>query len=161
MGTIGREMVDMDVDELLALLNKAFADEWLAYYQYWIGAQVLEGQMHGQAEAELLEHANDELRHAQMLADRIIQLDGTPVLTPEDWYTHTNCGYEAPTDPSVKTIIHQNIEGEQCAIKVYRKLADMTRDTDPVTYEIVLEIMRDEIEHEDDLEGILDDMKHM
>lgn len=161
MGTVGREMVDMDVDELVKMLNKAFADEWLAYYQYWIGAQVLEGPMRGEAEAELLEHAADELRHAQMLADRIIQLGGIPLLTPEDWYDQTNCGYEAPTDPSVRRIVEQNIEGEQCAIKVYRKLADLTKDTDPVTYEMVLEIMRDEIEHEDDLEAILDDMKHI
>jgi bacterioferritin len=154
-------MVDMDVDKLVEMLNRALADEWLAYYQYWIGAQVLEGPMRGQAEAELLEHAADELRHAQMLVDRIIQLGGTPLLTPEDWYRWTNCGYEAPEDPSVRRIVQQNIAGEQCAIKTYRKLADLTRETDPVTYEMVLEIMRDEIEHEDDLEAILDDMKHL
>jgi len=32
MGTKGRQIVGMDVDELLEMLNKAFADEWLAYY---------------------------------------------------------------------------------------------------------------------------------
>ena len=37
MGTKGRQIVGMDVDELLDMLNKAFADEWLAYYQYWLG----------------------------------------------------------------------------------------------------------------------------
>ncbi|MGC9554585.1 MAG: ferritin-like domain-containing protein [Thermoplasmatota archaeon] len=160
MGTVGKEMVDMDVGELVKLLNRALADEWLAYYQYWIGAQVLEGPLRGEAEAELLEHAADELRHAQMLVDRIIQLGGMPLLTPEDWYEWTNCGYEAPTDPSVRRIVEQNIEGEQCAIRTYRKLVDLTKETDPVTYEMALEIMRDEIEHEDDLEAILDDMKH-
>ena len=41
MGTKGREIVGMNVDELLRLLNKAYADEWLAYYQYWIGAKIV------------------------------------------------------------------------------------------------------------------------
>lgn len=31
MGTKGREIVGMDVEQLLKLLNMAFADEWLAY----------------------------------------------------------------------------------------------------------------------------------
>jgi len=38
MGTKGRSIVGMDVEEVLKLLNRAFADEWVAYYQYWLGA---------------------------------------------------------------------------------------------------------------------------
>ena len=45
MGTKGREIVGMDVEQLLKLLNMAFADEWLAYYQYWIGAKLVKGPM--------------------------------------------------------------------------------------------------------------------
>ncbi len=161
MGTKGREIVGMDVDELIKLLNKAYADEWLAYYQYWVGAKVMVGPMRGAAEAELVEHANDELKHANMLADRIIQLGGTPILKPEDWYTHTNCGYEAPEDTSVGTILDQNIKGEQCAIEVYQKLADTVKDKDYITYNMVLEIQTDEIEHEDDLQALVEDMKQI
>ncbi len=32
MGRKGREIVGMDVGKLSELLNKAFSDEWLAYY---------------------------------------------------------------------------------------------------------------------------------
>ena len=28
----------LDVDNLLSQLNAALAEEWLAYYQYWVGA---------------------------------------------------------------------------------------------------------------------------
>ena len=45
MGKRGREIVGMDVNKLLDVLNKAFADEWLAYYQYWIGSKVTKGPM--------------------------------------------------------------------------------------------------------------------
>ncbi len=33
MGTRGREIVGMDVDRLIDMLNRAYASEWLAYYQ--------------------------------------------------------------------------------------------------------------------------------
>ena len=161
MGTKGREIVKMDVDKLLNLLNKAFADEWLAYYQYWIGAKVAEGPMRGLVASELEEHAGDELKHAGMLTERIIQLGGTPILKPEDWYEMTNCGYEVPDDPNVKALFEQNIKGEQCAIDVYKSLLDTIGNKDPITYNMVLEILEDEVEHEEDLQAIQEDMKLM
>ena len=48
MGTKGRAIVGIDVDNLIKVLNKALADEWLAYYQYWVGAKVAKGPMRGQ-----------------------------------------------------------------------------------------------------------------
>lgn len=159
MGTKGREIIGMDVDELIELLNKAYADEWLAYYQYWVGAKVAEGPMRGAVVAELEEHAADELRHAGMLVERILQLGGTPIITPEDWYKMTNCGYDAPEDPKVTSLLEQNIKGEQCAIDVYQKLLEAVKDKDPITHNMVLEILADEVEHEDDLQTILEDYK--
>ena len=159
MGTKGREIVGLDLAELVKLLNKAYADEWLAYYQYWVGAKVAKGRMRGIVAEELEEHAAEELKHAGMLTERIIQLGGSPVLTPQDLYKETNCGYDAPKDPDTKTLLKQNIKGEQCAIEVYNKLLDATKGKDPVTYKLALEILEDEIEHEEDLEAILEDMK--
>ena len=160
MGTIGRKIIkDLDVEEIIKLLNRALADEWLAYYQYWIGAQVIEGPMSEAVIAELMQHAADELRHAGMLVPRIIQLGGTPLLTPEDWYKETNCGYEAPDDFFVAKILEQNIKGEQCAIEVYNKLVNLTFGKDIVTYNLVVQIMSDEVEHEEDLEILLENLK--
>lgn len=161
LGTKGREIIKLDIKTLLEKLNKAFADEWLAYYQYWVGAKLVTGPMRGVVAGELEEHAGDELRHAGMLAERIIQLGGSPPIKPNDWYQLTNCGYEAPEDPYVEPILEQNIKGEQCAIKVYNELAEMTKDKDTITYHIALEILHDEIEHEEDLEAIMEDLKEM
>jgi bacterioferritin len=159
MGTYGKKIVDLDVNKLVKLLNKALADEWLAYYQYWIGARVAEGMMRGAAIVELNEHAADELRHADMLVERILQLGGKPILTPSKWEKLTNCGYETPSNFNVKAILKQNIKGEQCAIRVYKALVDLTKDKDPITYVMALEIMTDEVEHEDDLQALMTDMK--
>ena len=157
MGSKGREIIGMDVEELLLLLRKAYSDEWLAYYQYWLGAKLVKGPMKDAVGAELLIHANEELLHADMVAMRIIQLGGTPVTRPEEWYQLTNCGYEPPDDPYVETLLEQNIKGEQCAIGVYQRLLDITREKDPVTYNMVLTILSQEVEHEEDLQALLED----
>jgi bacterioferritin len=157
MGTRGREIVGMDVNKLVELLNKAYADEWLAYYQYWLGAKVAKGPMKEAVIAELVQHAADELRHADMLTLRIIQLGGTPVLNPVDWPKFSNCGYDAPADPFVAKLLEQNIKGEQCAISVYKSIMDLTVNKDPVTYNMALQILQDEVEHEEDLQSLQED----
>jgi bacterioferritin len=159
MGTKAKEIIGIDREELLKLLNKAYADEWLAYYQYWVGAKVATGRMRGIIAEELEEHAKEELEHASKLTERILQLGGTPLTTVDAWSKETNCGYDEPADPDTRKLLEQNIKGEQCAIEVYNELLKKTKDTDPVTYKMVLEILEDEIEHEDDLESILEDMK--
>jgi bacterioferritin len=145
----------------LALLNRAFADEWLAYYQYWLGAKVVKGPMKEAVIAELMQHATDELRHAAMVAARIIQLGGTPVTEPKKWYDVTSCGYDAPDDPFVQAILNQNIKGEHCAIGFYKRLLDATQGKDPVTYNMVLQILQDEVAHEEDLQALAEDLELM
>jgi bacterioferritin len=161
MGTKGIEIVGMDVQQLISLLNKAFADEWLAYYQYWLGAKVVKGPMKEAVIAELMQHATDELRHAGMVAGRIIQLGGTPVTEPKKWYEVTSCGYDAPDDPFVEAILDQNIKGERCAIGFYKRLLDATQGKDPVTCNMVLQILQDEVAHEEDLQALSEDLALM
>ena len=161
MGTLARKLVGQDTDKLIEMLNKALADEWLAYYQYWTGAKVAAGPMRGAVTMELEEHAAEELMHAEMLVERIMTLGGTPLLSPKDWFEMTNCGYETPEDPYVGVLLEQNIEGEQCAIQAYKDLMDFAEGKDPVTYELALEIMTDEIEHEEDLQALQEDMSLM
>jgi bacterioferritin len=161
MGTKGIEIVGMDVKLLLDLLNKAFADEWFAYYQYWLGAKVVKGPMKEAVIAELMQHATDELRHADMVSTRIIQLGGTPVTEPKKWYEVTSCGYDAPDNPFVETILEQNIKGERCAIGFYKRLLDATQGKDPVTYNIVLQILQDEVAHEEELQALSEDLEMM
>src|SRR5512133_4171143 len=119
MGTRAREIIGLDVNYLLKLLNQAYASEWLAYYQYWLGAKVIKGPMKDAVAAELNLHATEELNHAVMLAGRIVQLGGTPILDPKDWFPMSPCKYDAPADPHVGVILEQNIAGEQCAISAY------------------------------------------
>ena len=158
MGTRGREIVGEHLDRVLELLNKAFADEWLAYYQSWLGANVIEGPMKDAVMAELMQHATDELRHADLVSNRIIQLGGTLLTTPKQWFEWTNCGYEAPEDPFVEKILEQNIAGEQCAISTYHQIIEEIGMKDPVTYNVAVQILEDEVEHEEDLQALQEDL---
>lgn len=148
----------IEAQEVTKLLNKAYCDEWLAYYQYFIEAKVVKGIMKDAAIAELDQHAADELRHANMVAGRILQLGGTPALHPKDWLTDSNCGYDAPENPDVLSVLEQAIKGEQCAISVYSSILDITREKDVVTYDLVSQILADEVEHEEDLQALYDDI---
>jgi len=161
MGTRGREIVGIDVKKLLELLNAAYASEWLAYYQYWLGAKVIKGPMKDAVAAELNLHATEELNHAVLVANRIIQLGGTPALSPKDWFALSPCKYDAPEDPYVAVLLDQNIEGEQCAISTYKALMDATKDKDMVTYNMALGILEQEVEHEEDLQSLREDLDLM
>lgn len=111
--------------------------------------------------AELAVHATEEVNHAVLLADRIIQLGGTPVLTPEGWGEMSPRKYDAPADPYVAVLLEQNIAGGQCAITAYKGLMDATKDKDMVTYHLALTILQDEFEHEEDLQSLREDLDLM
>jgi bacterioferritin len=91
-----------------------------------------------------------------MISNRIIQLDGTPLLNPKEWFTYTNCKYEEPNSFDVLAILEDAIKGEQCAIKTYSDLAELTKNKDIVTYDLVSQILADEVEYEEDLQALND-----
>lgn len=159
MARVGKSIIKgIEVQEIIQKLNRAYADEWLAYYQYFIEAKVVKGIMKDAAITELNQHAADELRHATLVADRIIQLGGVPLLHPEEWLKQSHCGYDAPKDSDVVSILKDAIKGEQCAIATYSDIIEMTRNKDIVTYDIVSQILADEVEHEEDLQALHDDI---
>ena len=161
MGKEAKNIASVDVDKLLEMLNAALAEEWLAYYQYWIGARVMEGPMRSEVEPELLLHATQELNHAVMVADRIIQLGGTPLLHPQDWFKHSGCDYDAPTDSYIEVILDQNLKGERCAIRRYNQIAAFTAGKDFVTHQMATQILAEELEHENDIEDWITDINRM
>lgn len=161
MGKTAVQIADLDVEKLIQMLNEALAEEWLAYYQYWIGARLMEGPMRSEIEPELLIHANEELAHAELVINRILQLGGTPVLNPNEWSKLARCKYEEPNDPYVEVILEQNLRGERCAIQRYQELAAYTNGKDHSTYQMAITILNDELEHEHDIEDWITDIERL
>ncbi len=161
MGKQAIKVASIDVDKLLEMLNAALSEEWLAYYQYWIGARLMEGPMRSEVEPELLLHATQELNHAVLVVNRIIQLGGTPVINPSNWTKLARCSYDEPADLYIEVILEQNLKGERCAIQRYKEIADFTNGKDHSTHQIATTILNEEIEHENDIEEWLTDILRM
>ncbi|MCK4499892.1 hypothetical protein KAU11_05300 [Candidatus Babeliales bacterium] len=158
MGTKGREIIKVDIEKLVKMLNKALSDEWLATYQYWIGAKIAVGNERASITSEFSLHAKEEQAHADLIVERIIQLGGTPILSPHDWKTISPITYRRPKFFNVKELLKQNIAGEQGAIEDYQNILDYTAGKDHATYIMVGGILQDEIHHEDELEAMLEDV---
>ena len=151
----------LDVKSLIDQLNAALSEEWLAYYQYWVGALVVEGAMRADVQGEFEEHAEEERHHAQLIADRIIELEGVPVLDPKKWFALARCKYDSPTAFGSVSLLNQNVSSERCAILRYQEIANFTNGKDYTTCDIAKHILAEEEEHEQDLQDYLTDIARM
>ena len=164
MGQKAIEIIEegnLNKKELLEKLQRAYADECLAYIQYWEGARLPVGIMRTKLVEEMQEHATEELEHANLIAKRIMELGATPIVGPQEWLKKSTCGYLEPMDSNIMVLLEQNISSERCAMEVYRELADFTRGKDDITYKLAVKILEEEAEHEQDLEDIKNDMETM
>ena len=157
MGTKGTEVAKLNVQELIQELNKAYADEWLAYYSYWYMARTVTGPGYEDMSEFLEKIAKDENEHAGELADRIIELGGLPVISPMELEKNANAPYPRPSESTVDydKIIGVVLKAEAGAIDVYNKLAAKTFGKDHVTYQLVCHIMAEEVQHEEMFEDLL------
>jgi bacterioferritin len=146
----------MQTPGLIDALNRAVSDEWLAFYQYWIGAQVAAGPLEPKVTEEFMQHAMDEYGHATTIAKRIYALKGQLPLTPRQWWLNHYCGYVMPTNPMTVSLLAQNIKAEGCAIGFYEGLSDQIVTLDPITRDLLQPILEKEKEHRRDLVEILD-----
>lgn len=158
MGDMAKKIVQLNVSDLIRILNEAYAEEWLAYYQYWIGAKLVTGQFKKNAEEEFLEHAKEELEHADMLANRILQLGGIPVINFDELTKLAKCKYEAPINEDTLSLVTQNLDSERCAAGRYQGICEMCFGKDHETFRIAEYILMQELEHEQEMEDILTDM---
>ena len=158
MGTKGKQIVGLDVSELIDDLNRAYADEWLAAYAYNHMGQVVSGRPAAKHLAELLlDTSRDELEHQQELAERITSLGGKPVADVSKLVAASNAGYPAPpeSERDFEAVVKTVIKAEHDAIEVYNQLAQKTHGKDPITYNLVVHILTEEVEHEDEFEMLL------
>lgn len=152
MGKTGIEIVKANITELISDLLKAYADEWLAHYQYWVAAQWIRGVDADTLKPVLLKQSDDELKHAEKLARRTMQLGGRPVLDFAKLLQTSGCGYiPPPEDPTdLRKLIEDVLKAEKCAIKFYSQIVDKYRTTDTVTHEIFEELLEDEVDDEEE-----------
>lgn len=157
MGKKGREIVDLDLDDLIESLNQAMANEWQSFYQYWLASHIITGQGRVGFSEQLQKLAMQELDHADRLAKRILQLGGMPLTNPGEWSAKAACKYvEPPEHPAdLNQIIKDGADSEVCAIEFYNRLANKVFNRDSVTYQMVARLLAEEVEQEDTFDDML------
>lgn len=156
MGKKAREIAGVELKELIKDLNRAYCDEWLAYYAWWYMAQAVEGKGYEDMAEFLGKIAKDELEHAQELAERIIELGGLPTNNLSDLAKNANAPYPGVMKglSDYDEIIKIVTGAEAGAIEVYDKLAKKTFGKDHDTYQLAVHIMGEEIGHEEMFENL-------
>jgi bacterioferritin len=158
MGTKGKQILNLDVADLLDDLCRLYADEWLAAYAYNHMGQVVSGRPAAKQLAQLLlDTSQDELEHQQELAQRIVSLGGKPLADISKLVESSNDGYPTPPvdEKDFEAIVRDVIKAEQGAIEAYKKLAEKTHGKDPITYNLAVHILTEEVEHEDEFENLM------
>ena len=158
MGKQARAIVDLSLKDLVKDLQKAYADEWLAYYLYWYMAKTVSGRAYEDMQEMLEKVAKDELEHAGELADLITKLGDVPIANPMDLEKSANAPYLIPpkNTADINRIIRIVTEAEAGAIEVYNKIAKKTFGKDNVTYQLGTHILSEEVTHEEMFENLLE-----
>ena len=144
-----------DRGEVIKMLNEALATELvcvLRYRQNYYAAKGLNAKV---AAAEFLEHANEELAHADRLSERIQQLGGDPDLNPDTLTKRSHAEYRIGN--TLEEMIKENLVAERIAIDSYREMALYIGEDDPTTRRMLEAILETEEEHADDLKQLLED----
>ncbi len=153
MAKVAIEMVrksGIDLDKLLTLLVKNAAAEITTYYYYTILRANLIG-LEGEGIKEIAETARvEDLNHFEALIPRIYELGGKLPDDMKEFHDMSACPpANLPKNPAdAKEILKVLVEAERCAVKGYTAICDMTVGKDHRTYDLVLAILNEEIEHE-------------
>ena len=126
--------------ELLDMLNKAIAAEMQVSIQYMWQHVQWSGVKGFAVKDELENIAKQEMKHAEMIAERLFYLGGTPTTKPDPIFVREN----------LKDMIEQDIKDEENAIKLYKTIIDKARkENDETTNRLFREIMQQEEDHHD------------
>ena len=152
MRLVSREMVEqagVDVEKLLKMLIANAAAELTTFYYYTILRANLIG-FEGEGLKEIAEDARIEDRnHFEALFPRIYELGGKLPDNMNEFHDLSACPpARLPPGGGVKEIVQVLLKAEQCAVKGYSEICNMTAGKDHRTYDLALAILNEEIEHE-------------
>ena len=143
-----------DREGIIAMLNEALATELVCVMRYKRHYYTATGLENSPIKAEFLEHAKEEEAHADMIAERIVQLNGDPDFNPRTLSERSHAEYDDSSD--IRAMIKSNLVEERVAIEAYRQMIERIGDTDPTTKHMLVQIMAQEEEHADDMKDLLE-----
>src|ERR1700732_5287299 len=143
-------------DTVVKLLNEALATEIVCVLRYKRHYFMASGINAEGVAAEFLQHANEEQGHADLIAQRIVQLGGEPNFSPEGLLSRSHAEYVE--GDSLLDMIKEDLVAERIAIDSYREMINYLGNDDPTTRRMLEGILAMEEEHADDLVSLLDEI---
>jgi bacterioferritin len=139
---------------VLRVLNEALATEIVCVLRYKRHHYMAKG-IHSQAVAEeFLEHAAEEQEHADLIAERITQLDGEPNFNPEGLLTRSHSEYVE--GESLVEMIREDLIAERIAVESYSEIIRYLADNDPTSRRMMESILAKEEEHAEEMKTLLE-----
>ncbi len=142
-----------NTEAAVKVLNDALATEIVCWLRYTFHAITAQGLASEAVKAEFAEHAAEELGHAQLLAERINQLNGKPNMNPDGLATRSHSQYVEGAN--LVDMIRENLIAERIAVDHYRELIRYFGDNDPTTRTMIEGILAVEEEHASDMLDLL------
>jgi bacterioferritin len=143
-----------DRSTVVKVLNEALATEIVCTLRYKNHAYMAIG-INSQAVAdEFREHAKEEEDHADMIATRIVQLNGKPDLNPQGLLTRSHSEYVEGN--TLVDMIREDLVAERIAIESYSEIIRYLGTDDPTTRVAMEQILAKEEEHADDMKKLLE-----
>jgi bacterioferritin len=146
-----------DRAKVIDVLNEALATELVCVLRYKRHYFMASGINAGPVADEFLQHANEEMQHADQIALRITQLQGEPNFNPEGITTRSHAEYVE--GGSLVEMIKEDLVAERIAIESYAEIARWLGDGDPTTRRLMESILAVEEEHADDLVNLLSELQ--
>jgi bacterioferritin len=158
MGSAGNSLIKgIEVQEIIDTLDSFHALSWVVVH-FSLGLKNrLEGQAAFLLSKELEDKAQESMKHAKKLAERIAELGGIETADPTEFVMlSTLKRFSMPsTNSNVNEILSYILELEQSIIRTYGDFLHRIRDNDDVTYHMIREILEDEIRRESEIEAVL------
>ena len=152
-GILSQELSDKR-DEIIELLKTAYFMELETVMNYVTQSINPDGVRAQEIKESLEEDIQEELGHAQQFAARIKELYG--VVPGSMDFKATQTFLQPPEDQlDIPHVIRGVIDAEDGAIQHYTRIVEFTEGIDPVTQDMVIEILRDEQGHRRLFEGFL------
>jgi bacterioferritin len=139
---------------VVKLLNEALATEIVCVLRYKFHYFMASGIDSQAVKTEFLEHANEEQQHADMISERITQLDGRPNYNPEGLSSRSHSEYKEGT--TLLDMIREDLVAERVAIESYSEMIRYIGDDDPTTRRMLEGILATEEQHADDMKTLLE-----
>ena len=133
-------------------LNDALREELTAINQYFLHAEMCENWGYKKLADYIKKQSIDEMKHAEVLIERILFLDGTPSMEP----------LNLTVGGTVRHMIESDLALELGAVKQYNAAVQVaSQEKDNGSRDLLVKLLKDEEDHVDWLEAQLHQIKEV